>query len=208
MRKWAFTAEGDLTESGLAIGGDGIIYLAAGTNGLYALGPAAPSPVPDQAARTTIYSSAATANVALNFPSGVAADDICVAEFSDAATSLTVKTVPAGWTPIRSDNTGASGAAEYLYWYQSLGVGNDPAEFTWTLSSSTNTVYAGWVQCFSGVNLDNPIDPSNSTGNGTNSTRLSVLNITVNMVVKIYGIANFSIGFAKDNRRKYVFIKE
>jgi hypothetical protein len=43
---------------------------------------------------------------------------------------------------------------------------------------------------------------------GTSNTRLSVLNITVNMVVIIYGIANFSIGLAKDSSRKYVFIKE
>jgi len=27
-------------------------------------------------------------------------------------------------------------------------------------------------------------------------------------VVKIYGMANFSIGLAKDNSRKYVFIKK
>jgi hypothetical protein len=43
---------------------------------------------------------------------------------------------------------------------------------------------------------------------GTSSTRLRVLNITVNMVVKIYGTANFPMGFAKERSRKYVFIKE
>ena len=38
--------------------------------------------------------------------------------------------------------------------------------------------------------------------NGTNSTKLSVLNITVNIVVMIYGMANFSIGLAKESNLK------
>jgi len=38
--------------------------------------------------------------------------------------------------------------------------------------------------------------------NGASNTRLSVLNITENIVVRIYGIANFSIGLAKDSNRK------
>jgi hypothetical protein len=41
---------------------------------------------------------------------------------------------------------------------------------------------------------------------GTSKTRFNVLNITVKMVVIIYGIANFSIGLANERSRKYVFI--
>jgi hypothetical protein len=37
---------------------------------------------------------------------------------------------------------------------------------------------------------------------GANNTRFSVLKITENIVERIYGIANFSIGLAKESSRK------
>ena len=104
-QKWAYYGNG-VNYSSAAIGADGTIYFLDNAGYLNALGPMVPSPVPDQPAATTSYDSTATADVTLNFPPGVAADDICVAEFSDAATTLTVKTVPNGWTPIRGDNSG------------------------------------------------------------------------------------------------------
>ena len=56
---------------------------------------------------------------------------------------------------------------------------------------------------------NSPCFPENNVwSKGANSARFSVLNITENIVVMMYGIANFSIGLAKDNSRKYVFIEE
>ena len=41
---------------------------------------------------------------------------------------------------------------------------------------------------------------------GPNSVNKKVLKMIANNVAITYGIANFSIGFAKDNNLKYVFI--
>ena len=43
---------------------------------------------------------------------------------------------------------------------------------------------------------------------GASSAKLSVLNRMENIVAITYGIANFSIGRAKDNNLKYVFINK
>ena len=170
-QKWAFETAGPIYFSSPAIGADGTIYIGSyTTTGLYAVGgPASPAPVPDKAAATTTHTTPATASVTLSFPSGVASNDICVAEFSYAATGLTVSAAPAGWTSIRSDNSGATGADDNFYWYKSIGGGSDPSTFTWTLNNATNNLYAGWIQCFSGVNQTTPIDPNNTTGTGNTS---------------------------------------
>ncbi len=177
--KWVFATGSEILFSSPAIGADGTIYIGSESSpGLFAIGgPAAPFPVPDKAAATTTHSSPTSSSVILNFPSGVATDDICVAEFSYASTALTVSSAPTGWTAIRNDNSGSAGAADYLYWYKSLGGGSDPANFTWTLSNTTNSIYAGWIQCFSGVNLQTPIDPNNPSGAGTTSTSATSLSV-------------------------------
>ncbi len=123
----------------------------------------------DQPAATTAYNSTAVTSVTLNFPSDVASNDICLAEFSPSNTAGTVAAVPSAWTFIRRDVSGTGGAEAALYWYRSLGGGNDPSTFAWTLSS-VNATYVGWIQCFSGVNTSSPIDPNNSTGVGATSS--------------------------------------
>jgi len=59
-------------------------------------------------------------------------------------------------------------------------------------------------------NFTNPpcLPENNVVNKGASKARFSVLNITENIVVMMYGMANFSIGLAKDNSRKYVFIEE
>lgn len=59
-----------------------------------------------------------------------------------------------------------------------------------------------------GPNFTNaPCLPENNVcSKGASSARFNVLNITENIVVIIYGMANFSIGLANDSSRKYVFI--
>ena len=111
-QKWTYDLVGGAYIYGTApaIGADGTIYVGTYTNpGLLAIGPTGPAPAVDQPAATTSHTTPASASVTLNFPSGVAANDICVAEFSYAATSLTVSAAPAGWTAIRSDNSGTTG---------------------------------------------------------------------------------------------------
>ncbi len=131
---------------------------------------------PDQAPATTIYNSTATTSVTLSFPSGVAAGDICIGEFSPEASTYTVKTAPSGWTFIRSDSSGAAGAAAFFYWYKSRGGGNDPSSFTWALNQK-NLSYAGWINCYSGVNQSTPIDPNNPSGVGVTSTSATSLTV-------------------------------
>jgi hypothetical protein len=43
---------------------------------------------------------------------------------------------------------------------------------------------------------------------GDKSARFNTPNRTESKVVMTYGMANFSMGLAKDNKRKYVFIKK
>ena len=175
-QKWAYYGNG-VNYSSAAIGADGTIYFLDNAGYLNALGPMVPSPVPDQPAATTSYDSTATADVTLNFPPGVAADDICVAEFSDARRPLRSKRFPMDGPRSAAITAASPARAEYLYWYKSLGGGSDPEDFTWTLNSSTNTIYAGWIQCFSGVNPDAPIDPNNPTGVGITSTSATSLSV-------------------------------
>jgi outer membrane protein assembly factor BamB len=168
-QKWAFATESEV-DSSPAIGADGTIYAGSADDYLYAVGSAGAAPVGDQPAATTTYNSTATADIILNFPAGVAANDICIAEFSHASNSLSVSTAPSGWTAIASYNSGSAGAGAVgtFYWYKALGGGADPATPTWTLGGP-NSVYAGWIQCFSGVNTTTPIDTSNPAGVGATS---------------------------------------
>ncbi|HUO05603.1 MAG TPA: hypothetical protein VMU16_10450 [Candidatus Binataceae bacterium] len=110
--------------------------------------------LPDQPVNTA-FNSSATSSVTLPFPLAVAANDICIAELSNANPGVIIATPPPGWNYILQDtNSGADGS---LYWYKSLGGGSDPSSFTWTLSSPNNG-YVGWIQCYSGVNTATPID--------------------------------------------------
>jgi YD repeat-containing protein len=143
---------------------------------LEAAPPASPPISLDQPPATTTYQSTSIDTVTLNFPSGVASGDICISEFTPNNTSATVSAAPSGWTLIRTDNAGGSGAEAALYWYKSLGGGSDPSIFTWTLSVE-NGLYVGWIQCFSGVNTSAPIDPNNPTGVGAGNGSATSLTV-------------------------------
>src|SRR5215472_15198682 len=110
---------------------------------------------PDQAVATTA-SSSGSKKVTLTFPGSVAAGDVCIAGFSIGSSLRNVTVAPAGWTLIRHDKTGRNGADAFLYRYTSIGSGADPANFTWSINKSSGG-YAGWIQCFSGVDTNTPL---------------------------------------------------
>src|SRR5215469_3791990 len=127
---------------------------------------------PDQAVATTT-SASGSKKVTLGFPGSVAAGDVCIAGFSIGNSLRNVTVGPAGWTLIRHDKTGRNGADAFLYRYTSLGGGSDPANFTWSVNKSSGG-YAGWIQCFSGVSTNTPIDPNNPAGSGARAFAAAV----------------------------------
>ncbi|MGH7813913.1 MAG: choice-of-anchor D domain-containing protein [Candidatus Binataceae bacterium] len=143
----------------------------------------------DGAASVTT-STTSSANVVLNFPPTVTAGDICIAAFnfnsSASNTNRTVATAPTGWTLVRNDNAaGANGGGNrnqqaFIYWYQPGGAAGTEGgtAATWTLSGNYADL-VGWIQCFSGVDVNVPIDSLNPTGSGIDGGSANVGTVTV-----------------------------
>ncbi|MGH7813520.1 MAG: hypothetical protein ACREQI_05905, partial [Candidatus Binataceae bacterium] len=138
-------------------------------------GPAV-DPAPANPA-TTVNTTSVTTSITLNFPAGVAAHDICIADFGYQSDDTDTVTQPsAAWTSIWRGSAGNNpGVTEQWSWYESTGT--DSATYTWTISARRGTGYLGWIQCYSGVDTTTPIDPSNPNGSHTSSTGTASLSI-------------------------------
>jgi hypothetical protein len=88
-------------------------------------------------------------------PSGVVAGDVLIAQVANRGMG-TVATAPPGWTVVRTDLSGASGASVRSTVYWRVATGSEPASYTWTLSESAHI--AGGIAAYTGVSTASPVD--------------------------------------------------
>jgi hypothetical protein len=113
----------------------------------------------------TDYSSTVT-SVVLNLPSGVRSGDVMVAQvivFDGSASD--VPATPSGWTSIRHDAVSDGDKLTSWLYYKVAGT-NEPASYTWTISSNWA---AGVMGAWRGVS-SSPIDSASGATVGTNGT--------------------------------------
>ncbi|MEY2569013.1 MAG: hypothetical protein QOE35_3542 [Actinomycetota bacterium] len=92
-------------------------------------------------------------SIVLNKPTGTQPGDVMVAQVAAGGGSGTTITAPSGWTQLDSKNNGTL-VAQKVFWR--LATGNEPASWTWTLSSSQEA--SGGVLAYSGVEQVTPLD--------------------------------------------------
>jgi RHS repeat-associated protein len=143
---------------------------------------------------TIAYRASATANngnsgsttIAINKPSGTQNGDVLIASIVVKPASIAP---PSGWSLIaRAESSGNIVTA--TYWH--VAASGDPANWTWTFSSTAVAVAA--ISGYSGVDPNNPIDATaTSTINsaGTAHTAPSVVTTTANeQLINVFGVDN------------------
>ena len=130
-----------------------------------------------------------TLSLTINRPSGTSVGDVMIASIAVRPNTATI-TEPAGWTLVRRiDNANAN--ANSLAVYYKVAGGSEPANYTWTFSTSTGS--AGGIQTFSGVDTTNPInvEAGQNTANGLTHATPSVTTTAANtMIVTSHGFTS------------------
>jgi len=130
-----------------------------------------------------------TLSLTINRPSGTSVGDVMIASIAVRPNTASI-TEPVGWTLVRrTDN--ASANANSLAVYYKVATGSEPANYSWTFSTSTGS--AGGIQTFSGVDTTNPIDVENgqNTANGLTHATPSVNTTVANtMLVTSHGFTS------------------
>lgn len=120
-------------------------------------------------------------------PPGVADGHVLVAAVTVRGSPAI--TAPAGWTLIRSDQSGFT-VKQSLY-YKVAGA-SEPGSYTWTFASSQGA--AGGIVAFSGVDTSSPVDASSgATGSGTAITAPSLTTTAADArLVGFFGMSNLA----------------
>ena len=127
---------------------------------------------------TTNTASASSSSVAVTKPTGLAVNDLMLAQVitRDSATGATTPNTPTGWTIVYSDSTSSFGYIVFRKMADSADVA--ASTFTFSGSSGTNKVIASMSK-FSGVDLVTPINASSNAK--TTGTSLATATITPNI---------------------------
>ena len=133
--------------------------------------------------------------LSLSIPTGVAAQDVLLAQVVVEGGSGINVTSPAGWTQIRRDDsaaaTGGSGfPAMSAVLYDHVATASEPATYSWTFSASEEA--SGGIADYAGVNTATPIDassgqPNNDTGSSATMTAPSVTTTFANDTLIFFG---------------------
>jgi len=134
-------------------------------------------------------SSSNVSSIMVSRPTSLASGDVMIALITyRGGDTISVSTVPAGWTEITSRDDGASLG---MHIYRKVAGGSEPASYTWTLSSGNRA--AGAILAYRGVDTTSPILTFGSQINGA-STSLIAPSITTTvantMLVAFYGVPN------------------
>jgi hypothetical protein len=143
---------------GQSIMGAYLLQPAAGATGVKtaSIPPASPN---SDSGNTHILAlrPALQSSVVITKPAGTVQSDVMVATIGFRPNTLTI-TPPAGWTLVRRiDN--ANGSANSLAVYRVIAGASEPANYTWSFSSTGYLV--GGILAFSGVDTTTPIDVEN-----------------------------------------------
>ncbi|MEK6208761.1 MAG: DUF6701 domain-containing protein [Pseudomonadota bacterium] len=96
--------------------------------------------------------------ITINKPAGTIQNDVMIASIGFSPNTLTIPTVPAGWTLVRRvDNANAN--ANSLAVYRLAAGAAEPASYTWTFSAAG--YLAGGISTFSGVDTAAQVDIEN-----------------------------------------------
>ncbi|MFN2467484.1 MAG: Ig-like domain-containing protein [Gaiellaceae bacterium] len=114
--------------------------------------------------------NAATSSLTLDRPAGMLSGDLLLAAV--AVRGSPAITAPAGWTLVRSDQSGYT-IKQSLY--VKVASGSEPAAYTWTFASAQGA--AGGILAYGGVDAANPVDAHGGRANAA-STQISAPSIT------------------------------
>jgi hypothetical protein len=123
-----------------------------------------------------------TLSLTINKPSGTVEGDVMIASIAVRPDTAAI-TAPANWTLVRRVDNANPNANSLAVYYKVAGA-SEPADYTWTFSTSTGS--AGGIQSFSGVDQGNPIDVESgqNTASGlTHATPSVITTVTNTMLV-------------------------
>jgi hypothetical protein len=123
-----------------------------------------------------------TLSLTISKPSGTVEGDVMIASIA-VRPDTAVITAPANWTLVRRVDNANPNANSLAVYYKVAGA-SEPADYTWTFSTSTGS--AGGIQSFAGVDQSNPIDVENgqNTASGlTHATPSVTTTVTNTMLV-------------------------
>lgn len=122
-----------------------------------------------------------TLSLSVNVPTGTTASDVMVASIAVRPNTAAI-TAPAGWTLVRRVDNASATASSLAVYYRVAGA-SEPANYTWTFSTSTGS--AGGIQTFSNVDTAAPInvDAGQNTANGLTHTTPSVTTTVANAML-------------------------
>jgi hypothetical protein len=118
-----------------------------------------------------------TLSLTISKPSGTVEGDVMIASIA-VRPDTAVITAPANWTLVRRVDNANPNANSLAVYYKVAGA-SEPADYTWTFSTSTGS--AGGIQSFLGADQGNPINVENgqNTASGLTHATPSVIT-TVN----------------------------
>ena len=138
---------------------------------------------------TSAGAPSGTLSLTINKPSGTAAGDVMIASIAVRPNTAAI-TVPAGWTPVRRIDNANANANSLAVYYKVAGA-SEPANYTWTFSTSTGS--AGGIHTFSGVDTGNPIDVEggqNTASGLTHATPGVTTTVTNTMLVTSHAFSS------------------
>ena len=138
---------------------------------------------------TSAGAPSGTLSLTINKPVGTAAGDVMIASIAVRPNTAAI-TVPAGWTPVRRIDNANANANSLAVYYKVAGA-SEPANYTWTFSTSTGS--AGGIQTFSGVDTDSPIDVEggqNTPSGLTHATPSVTTTVTNTMLVTSHAFSS------------------
>jgi MSHA biogenesis protein MshQ len=133
-----------------------VLHAAAGATSAK---QATPNPDDDEGnAHILALRPALQSSITINKPAGTIQNDVMIASIGFSPNTLTITTVPAGWTLVRRvDNTNAN--ANSLAVYRKVAGAAEPASYAWVFSAAG--YLAGGISTFSGVDTTTPVDIEN-----------------------------------------------
>jgi len=138
---------------------------------------------------TSAGAPSGTLSLTINKPVGTAAGDVMIASIAVRPNTAAI-TVPAGWTPVRRIDNANANANSLAVYYKVAGA-SEPANYTWTFSTSTGS--AGGIHTFSGVDTGNPIDVEggqNTASGLTHATPSVTTTVTNTMLVTSHAFSS------------------
>jgi hypothetical protein len=143
---------------------------------------------------STAGTSSAATQLGIGVPTGVAANDVMIAQIAVRGGASTAITPPSGWTLVRRDDSGTD-LAQAIYSRVVPPAPPEPSSYLWLFSSANNA--AGGIVAYTGVSGLAPVDASSGQVNsGSTSITAPGLNVPAghkaNLLLGIFALANSS----------------